>query len=146
VLHIDRFRKIGRQRDEAVVGDVIHPLDDFRNAAARAGHLARLAEQRDRNLFLGARKPIGGREYLRFHREIRHLEAVVEKRICLRIEMHGQLVFDRIADFHQPVGQPIPRPLRSSSDITTSMLVLNWISRSRGSVTAPCRIPENSTP
>ena len=45
VLDVDGFRKIGRQSDEAVVGDVVHPLDDFRDGAARARHFARLAEQ-----------------------------------------------------------------------------------------------------
>ena len=30
--------------------------------------------------------------------------------------------------------------------MTTSMLVLNWMSRSRGSVTGPLLIPWNSTP
>ena len=39
-----------------------------------------------------------------------------------------------------------PRPFRSSNDITTSMLVLNWISRSRGSFTGPCWMPSNFTP
>ncbi len=49
VFHVDGFRQIGGQRDEAAVGDVVHPLDDFRDAAARAGNFARLAEQRDRS-------------------------------------------------------------------------------------------------
>ena len=39
-----------------------------------------------------------------------------------------------------------PRPDRSRADMAMSMLVLNWISRSRGSSTAPSRMPENVTP
>ena len=39
-----------------------------------------------------------------------------------------------------------PRPLRSSSDITTSMFVLNWTSRSRGDFTGPWRMPSKATP
>ena len=39
-----------------------------------------------------------------------------------------------------------PSPSRSSTDIATSMLVLNWTSRSRGSFTAPSRMPWNCTP
>ena len=52
VLHVDGFRQIGGQRDEAAVGDVVHPLDDFRDAAARAGNFAGLAEERDGDLLL----------------------------------------------------------------------------------------------
>ena len=36
VLDVDGFGKIGGEGQEAVLGDVVQPLDDFRNAAARA--------------------------------------------------------------------------------------------------------------
>ena len=39
-----------------------------------------------------------------------------------------------------------PRPFFSSTDIATSMFVLNWTRRSFVLVTAPLRMPWNSTP
>ena len=58
MFDVDGFRQVGGQRDEAVVGDVIHPLDDFGNGAARAGGFALLLEQRDADFFFRARHPV----------------------------------------------------------------------------------------
>ena len=65
------------------------------------------------------------------------------------VDLHAQR--NRLSVSDSPIStsrsaSQSPMPLRSSSDMTTSMLVLNWMSRSRGSLTAPSRIPWNSTP
>ncbi len=107
VLHVDGLRQIGGQRDEAAVGDVVHPLDDFRNAAARAGNLAGFAEQRDADLLLGARDAIRDRDLLRLDGKIGDAQAIVQERIVLHVDVQLEIVLHRVADRDQPIGQPI---------------------------------------
>src|SRR5581483_7910110 len=97
----------GRQGNEAAVGDVVHPLDDFGNAAARSGDFARLAEQRDRDLFLETGYPVLYRHFLRFHGEIGDAQAIVLERIVLHVDVQLEVVFHGVADSDQTVGQPI---------------------------------------
>ena len=68
VLDIDGLREVSGQRDETVVGDIVHPLDDFRNAATGTGDFARLAEQHDADLLLRARKTVRHANGLRIGR------------------------------------------------------------------------------
>ena len=52
VLQIHGFGQIRSQRQHSIVRDVVQPLYDLGNSAARACDLAVLAEQRDLHLFL----------------------------------------------------------------------------------------------
>ena len=70
-------------RQHAVLRDVVQPLDDFRDAAARAGDFAGLAEQRDLHLFLSARRRVLYRQRLRLFGQIRDAQTLVEERIAL---------------------------------------------------------------
>ncbi len=111
VLHIDRLGKIGGQRQETIVRDVVHPLDDFRDRAACARHLAGLAEKRDRHLLLAARKTIHGGHVLRFHRKIGDPQAIVQERIGLHVEVKRHFILDGVANRHQTIRQPIAQPV-----------------------------------
>ena len=107
VFDVDRFRQIGGQGDEAVVGHDVDPLDDFRNPPARAGHLARLAEQPDAHflLFVGLRVLHG--DGLRLHRQVGHFQSVVEEGVAFRVDARRGVVLHRVADVHQAVGEPV---------------------------------------
>ena len=107
VLDVDRLRQVGGQGDEAVVGDDVDPLDDFRNPTPRAGHLAGLAEQPDADflLFVGLRVLNG--DGLRLHRQVAHLQAVVEEGVAFDVDARRRVVAHRIADLHQAVGEPV---------------------------------------
>ena len=52
VLQVDRLGEVRGNRQHAVVGDVVQPLDDFGDRAPRAGHFAGLPEQRDLDVLL----------------------------------------------------------------------------------------------
>ena len=72
------------------------------------GHLAGLAEQRDRHLLFRARKPIRRRHVLRLDRKIRHPQPIVQERdrvFTSNVQRH--VVLDGVADRHQPVRQPV---------------------------------------
>ena len=132
VLHVDRFRKVGGDGEEAVAGDVIHPLDDFGNRAARSGDLAGLAEERDVDLLLRAGYRIAHRDLLRLDRAASRRAGGRRGTDRSWREMRSfisSLTVSPIATRRS--ASQSPRPFRSSSDITTSIFVLNWISRSR---------------
>ena len=59
VLEIDRLRQVGGDRQHAVAGDVVEPLDDLGDRAPRARDLTGFAEQRDADVLLGARDGVG---------------------------------------------------------------------------------------
>ena len=71
------------------------------------GHLAGLAEKRDRHLLFGAGNAIRDRDLLRFGGKIRHAKAFIEERIALNIKMHREVVLDGVANRHQPVRKPV---------------------------------------
>ena len=113
MLHIDRFRKIGRQREEAVVRDVVHPLDDFRNRAARAGQL-RPACGTDviGDLLLGARDSDSSRS--RSAARPADWRRAADRPGTGRSstsKCSGMSSFTRVADRHQPVRQPVAQPV-----------------------------------
>src|SRR4029078_1947978 len=99
--------KIGGYGQEPVPGNVVHPLDDFRDAAPRAGHLARLAEQRDGDVLLLAGDFVLDRDLLRLFRKILDAQALVEKRIVLHVYTQRHIVFYGLADQHQAIRQPV---------------------------------------
>ena len=73
----------------------------------RAGHFARLAEQRDVHVLFRARNHILDRDLLRLLGKIRHAQTLVEERIVLDVDSQGQVVLQRVADLDQPIRQPI---------------------------------------
>ena len=111
VFDVDRLRQIGRQREEPIVGDIVHPLDDFRNGATRPGHLAWLSEESDRDLLLRAGEPILNGHALRLDGQIGHPQAIILEWVALEVEMNRRIVFYCFADFDQAVRQPIAQPV-----------------------------------
>ena len=108
VLEVDRLGQVGRDRHDAVARHVVHPLDDFRDRAARAGHFAGLAEERDLHFLLGA------------GRRIRHLDASAcsvgrfatrsrssRNGSCVTSMLQLQVVLHLIADLDDAVGEPV---------------------------------------
>ncbi len=63
------------------------------------------------DLLLGAGDAILDGHLLRFHWEIGHAQAIVQERIVLHIEVQFGFVLHRVADGHQPVGQPIAQAI-----------------------------------
>src|SRR5215469_17283985 len=108
MLHVDGFRQIRGKCEEAVIRDIVHPLDDFRDGAARSSHLARFSKQRYGYLLLRARKPVDRRHILRLYRQITYPQPLVQEWIGLAVEMKSCLVLYGVTDGGQSVGQPVP--------------------------------------
>jgi hypothetical protein len=81
VLEIDRLGEIGGDRQHAIAGDIVQPLDDFGDRAPCPGDLARLTEQRDPDILRGARHGVLHRHLLRVHGKVLHAKTIVEERI-----------------------------------------------------------------
>jgi hypothetical protein len=111
VLEVDGFREIRGQGQHAVVRDVVQPLDDLGYGPARPRHLARLAEQRDLQLFLRAGDGVLYREGLRLLGEVGDAEPIVQEWIVLHVDPKGEALRDRLSDLHQAIGQPVPETM-----------------------------------
>ena len=139
VLEVDRLRQIRGDRQHAVVRDVVQPLDDLGDRrGARPPTSPALRNSAIFTCFLRAASRIRDRERLRLLRQIGDAQPIVEERIVLHVDAEREArpsPCRRSRRGDRPASRP--RPLRSSTDIATSMFVLNWISRSFVSVTAP---------
>ena len=105
LLDVDRAGEVGRQGQEAVAGDVVHPLDDLGDRPSRAGHAPRRLEQLDADLVrLAVQAP---RHLLRFDRQAADAQPVVAERVGRHVEAQGDVVAHAVADVDQAVGQPV---------------------------------------
>ncbi len=104
VFHIDGFRKIRGKGDEAIVGDVVHPLDNFRDTAPRAGHLARFPEKRNGDLLLRARDSVRRSYNLWIDGKVGHAQTIVQERVHAHVKMQWYFVLDRSR--RSPPGDP----------------------------------------
>ena len=48
---------------------------------------------------------------LRLNREIGHAQALIRKRITLRIDAQRQVILQRLANGHQAIGQPVAQAM-----------------------------------
>ena len=108
MLQVHRLGEVGGQRQRAVLGDVVQPLHDLRDAPARAGDLAGLPEQRDLDLLLRARQRVRHRQGLRLLRQVLHAEPLVQERIALDVDADLEVVRQRVPDLDEAIGQPLP--------------------------------------
>ena len=110
-LDIDRSGQVGGHGDEAVAGDVVHPLDHLGDGTPRAGHLTRLLEQVDTYLGLLAAGRVGHRDRGRLGRQRAHPQAGVLERIGARVDAQRQLARYGVGDLQQAVRQPLAEPV-----------------------------------
>ena len=107
MLQVDRLGQVGRNRRHAPAGDVVHPLDHFRNRAPRAGDFAGLLEQRDLHFLLRAGRRVLDLERLRFDGKVRNAQPLVEERIALDVDAELEVVLHLIADLDDAIGEPV---------------------------------------
>ena len=108
MLEIDRFRKVRRQGEETVVGDVVHPLDDFRDARRRARRLRPpCGTELTAACFSAPEKRFVTVTVCGSTGRLATREPIVEERIALDVEMQRRIVLHGVADLDQPVGQPV---------------------------------------
>ena len=149
VLEVDRLRQVRGQRQHAVVGDVVQPLDDLgdrrgarpppRRPCGTARSSLPSPRPRPGSSPSASAAPRGG---WRPSADRRGTDR------ALTSMRSGKLVLDRVADL-APGDRPASRRGRScsSTDIATSMFVLNWmqpLARVGDRAVAGC--PSNSTP
>ena len=104
LLDVDRIGQVGGERQEAVLGDVVHPLHHLGNGAPRAGDGARRLEQFDADLGLPAVSAC--RHGLRRQRQGIDAQAFVLERILPGIDAQPVIDAHLIADLDQPLRQP----------------------------------------
>ncbi len=107
VLEVDGFREVGRHAQHAVVGDVVQPLDDFRDAAPRARRFAGLLEERDRDVLLFAGDGVLDGDLLRLGRKIGDAQTLIEERILRDVDAQRLLVRHRVALRDKTIGKPV---------------------------------------
>ena len=104
LFDVDGVRKVGGHRDEPILGDVVRPLDHFRDRPPRAGDLAGLLEQFDADfLRLAVQFPL---DRARFHGQRIHAQAIILERILRDIEAQVGVVRHAVADLHHAISEP----------------------------------------
>ena len=107
MLDVDGLGQVGGDHDEAVIGDVVRPLDYLGDGPASAAHVARLLEQLNGQVLLLAGSLIRHLHVLRLHRKVLDRQATVLERVGGAIYTQRQTVVHTVAEFHQAVGNPV---------------------------------------
>ena len=111
VLYVDRFGEVRRHDDEAVVRDVVRPLDDFRDGAPCAANVAGQLEQLDGQVLRLAGRGVGHFRILRLRRQVLDLQARIGERVFAAVDAERQLVVHAVADVGEAVGYPVAKPV-----------------------------------
>ena len=111
VFDVDGFGEVRRHHDEAVVRDVIRPLDDFRDCPPRAANVSRLLEQLDGQVLRLAGRRVGHFRILRLRRQVLDLQARIGERVFGAVDAERQVVVHAVANVGEAVGYPVSKPV-----------------------------------